>query len=237
MSQEWYYIVNGTQRGPITTKQLAGRAGRGRIRRSDLVWREGLSDWTEAGELKWLAWMIPAAEHVEENDQIETTETVSHANQPASRSNKTTLQPERSADATTYLLQLWNGEVSLAVTFWGLGLVGAITSFAFGVLSQIQPVLTDGPETMKGALAGILSVLAWTITNAYIVVSIWRSAGNSSTATIWKILARVSLAPLAFLVVYSLIILAITVGAVLFYIVSNARPLLEQFLSYWTGRG
>lgn len=160
MSQEWYYIVNGTQRGPITTKQLAGRAGRGRIRRSDLVWREGLSDWTEAGELKWLAWMIPAAEHVEENDQIETTETVGHANQPASRSNKTTLQPERSADATTYLLQLWNGEVSLAVTFWGLGLVGAITSFAFGVLSQIQPVLTDGPETMKGALAGILSVLA-----------------------------------------------------------------------------
>lgn len=236
MSQEWYYIVNGTQRGPITTKQLAGRAGRGRIRRSDLVWREGLSDWTEAGELKWLAWMIPAAEHVEKNDQIETTETASHANQPARRSNKTTVQPERSADATTYLLQLWNGEVSLAVTFWGLGLIGILTFFAFGFLTHMLPVLVGGPETVKGALAGALCVVAWTITNAYIVVSVWRSAANPSTATLWKVLARACVVPLAFYVIYNLVMLTTTVGIVLFNLISDA-PLLEQFFSYWRGRG
>jgi len=52
--EEWYYAKDGQQRGPVAVQQLSEWAASGRLLPSDLVWREGLSDWTHAGEIEAL---------------------------------------------------------------------------------------------------------------------------------------------------------------------------------------
>lgn len=54
MAQEWFFYRNGEQRGPISSAMLKDLVRKGRIARTDLVWREGLDDWTSAGEIKGL---------------------------------------------------------------------------------------------------------------------------------------------------------------------------------------
>jgi hypothetical protein len=41
----WYYSKNGMQLGPISTEQLSGKARGGEVLSSDLIWKEGMSDW------------------------------------------------------------------------------------------------------------------------------------------------------------------------------------------------
>lgn len=44
----WYYLDHGEQRGPISIDELKRRAAAGRFTPEDLVWREGLAEWTAA---------------------------------------------------------------------------------------------------------------------------------------------------------------------------------------------
>lgn len=46
---EWFYEKNGEQHGPITEIDLKGMYGNGELTRSNLVWREGMADWTAFG--------------------------------------------------------------------------------------------------------------------------------------------------------------------------------------------
>lgn len=42
MSQQWHYAQDGQQQGPITPSELKSLAASGKIRPTDLVWREGM---------------------------------------------------------------------------------------------------------------------------------------------------------------------------------------------------
>jgi len=42
---QWYYSNNGSQLGPVSTEVLKGMIADGRVKLTDLVWREGMSDW------------------------------------------------------------------------------------------------------------------------------------------------------------------------------------------------
>jgi hypothetical protein len=47
MQRLWYYTVGGTeQRGPIEEEQLLALVRSGEVAPTDLVWSEGMSDWT-----------------------------------------------------------------------------------------------------------------------------------------------------------------------------------------------
>jgi uncharacterized RDD family membrane protein YckC len=48
MSQTWYYARGNQQFGPVTIEQLQGLIGTGQVQRADLVWREGMAQWTPA---------------------------------------------------------------------------------------------------------------------------------------------------------------------------------------------
>ncbi|MDY3552389.1 DUF4339 domain-containing protein [Gemmata sp. JC717] len=50
----WYYLVNGARRGPVTTSQLRSLIESGVVRATDLLWREGMPTWTEAGTVPGL---------------------------------------------------------------------------------------------------------------------------------------------------------------------------------------
>jgi len=41
----WFYSKNGTQLGPVTEQELSEKARNGEVSSSDLVWKEGMSDW------------------------------------------------------------------------------------------------------------------------------------------------------------------------------------------------
>lgn len=51
---EWYYAKQNQQFGPVATQDLQAMAADGRLLPTDLVWKEGLADWTPAGRVQGL---------------------------------------------------------------------------------------------------------------------------------------------------------------------------------------
>lgn len=54
VGDEWYYTEFDQQHGPVTTADLKQLASSGRLKQSDLVWTDGMSDWAEAGLVRGL---------------------------------------------------------------------------------------------------------------------------------------------------------------------------------------
>ncbi|MCL6501827.1 MAG: trypsin-like peptidase domain-containing protein [Pirellulales bacterium] len=54
MSKAWYYLRDGVRHGPVSSQQLSALAYARKIAPSDLVWCEGLADWTPAAKVKGL---------------------------------------------------------------------------------------------------------------------------------------------------------------------------------------
>ena len=53
MSQ-WYYLQNNQQQGPVSSRQLKHLADSGQLQSSNLIWKEGMSQWAEARNVKGL---------------------------------------------------------------------------------------------------------------------------------------------------------------------------------------
>ena len=51
---EWYYGRNGQQQGPVTSNQLKQLAQSGQLLPTDLVWKDGMSEWAKASKVKGL---------------------------------------------------------------------------------------------------------------------------------------------------------------------------------------
>jgi len=47
----WFYSNNGQQLGPITDQELTAKFRNGELSSTDLVWKEGMSDWKPLGEV------------------------------------------------------------------------------------------------------------------------------------------------------------------------------------------
>ena len=48
MAGEWYYAQDGNRQGPVPEDRLRELAAAGRLRADDLVWQDGMADWTPA---------------------------------------------------------------------------------------------------------------------------------------------------------------------------------------------
>lgn len=57
----WFYAKNDEQKGPVTPAQLKALATSGELLPTDLVWKEGLSDWSPASDVKGLFVAAPTA--------------------------------------------------------------------------------------------------------------------------------------------------------------------------------
>src|SRR3954470_13764385 len=51
---EWYYTRNKEPCGPVNSTQLKELAAQGELLPSDLVWKDGMSEWVAAATLKSL---------------------------------------------------------------------------------------------------------------------------------------------------------------------------------------
>ncbi|MCX7664820.1 MAG: DUF4339 domain-containing protein [Gemmataceae bacterium] len=54
MANEWYYSKNGTKHGPVAGTELKALAEAGKLLPTDLVWKEGMSEWKAASSVKGL---------------------------------------------------------------------------------------------------------------------------------------------------------------------------------------
>jgi len=57
--RQWYYLVGDEQAGPVSFEELRHLAHDGRVTPRTLVWKEGLEDWTPAGEIPGLLGAAP----------------------------------------------------------------------------------------------------------------------------------------------------------------------------------
>lgn len=48
---DWFYAKHGKQEGPVDLETLRSKLKGGEIIATDLVWREGMAEWTPAGEV------------------------------------------------------------------------------------------------------------------------------------------------------------------------------------------
>ena len=54
MAQEWYYLLDGEQRGPVSGGELKQLAAAGKLRPNDKVKKEGMPGWVAASQVKGL---------------------------------------------------------------------------------------------------------------------------------------------------------------------------------------
>lgn len=54
MSSEWFYSKGQQQVGPVSSSELKKLASDGGLQQSDLVWKNGMSEWKSAGSIKGL---------------------------------------------------------------------------------------------------------------------------------------------------------------------------------------
>ncbi len=78
-NQEWHYVKDGTQHGPVSSSDLEALATSGELSPSDLIWQEGMANWKSAGKFKGL---FPEINSSNDADQKPSTPTT-NANTPS----------------------------------------------------------------------------------------------------------------------------------------------------------
>lgn len=53
-TQQWFYANNGQKFGPVDAAMLLHLAEAGKLQPADMVWREGMPDWSPASRVKGL---------------------------------------------------------------------------------------------------------------------------------------------------------------------------------------
>jgi hypothetical protein len=51
MGQEWYYLQNGQQHGPVSAAELHHLALTGKLQLGHMIWKQGMSQWVLAGSV------------------------------------------------------------------------------------------------------------------------------------------------------------------------------------------
>ena len=49
MASQWYYTKEGQQMGAVSSFELKEMARTGKLKRTDLIWKDGMPTWGEAG--------------------------------------------------------------------------------------------------------------------------------------------------------------------------------------------
>jgi hypothetical protein len=69
---QWYYASGEERKGPVSSAVLKTLATSGQLGPEDLVWREGMSDWTAARLLRGLFSGSPSSSNIEPPSGINT---------------------------------------------------------------------------------------------------------------------------------------------------------------------
>ena len=51
MAEQWYYAQQGQRKGPVSEEQIRQLMSSGQIQPTDLVWKQGMAQWTQASQV------------------------------------------------------------------------------------------------------------------------------------------------------------------------------------------
>ena len=148
MSAEWYYARNKKQHGPVSSAGLKELAQSGELRPTDLIWKEGLPEWTPASSIKNLfpdetdiAPTPPrkkaAAKPPPEPDEEPPADEEDEEDRPRRKKKKKKASTE-GGGGSKVLFWVLGGVGAILLLFCCVGgIIGVVYS---GVLTSLQPV-------------------------------------------------------------------------------------------------
>jgi hypothetical protein len=143
-SRSWFYASDGQQNGPFSEVQLREFIARGIVRPTTLVWADGMSGWTKAGDVPGLLRSAPQA--AASFDQGAGRVDPSFAGNDASHNAPTgdgvqELEASLGRLLRIYWLFMWRSILGAVVIGFALGFILGLVLGALGVpLTQIRTI-------------------------------------------------------------------------------------------------
>jgi hypothetical protein len=149
---DWFYAQGTTQLGPVSLSSLIDLLRSGALNANDLVWRDGMAEWTPAGQVPELAGAIGGAQPVQPAKAVGYATPVSPGMAPNYG------QPYYTAPAGRHLgfsiTSMVLGIVSYCCCYFGV--LTAITGLIFGIIA-LNAMKRTGDARGKGmATAGVV---------------------------------------------------------------------------------
>lgn|GEM_PF-1191192 len=124
MSSPWYVHKDGQQIGPYNFEQLAGEVQSGQVGGSDMVWNEGMNQWTRVDQVEELN---PGKQHHAGRSLTRSSAASGYSNAP-------------SRELKLEQLSKWMGFVGI-VTIIG-GVISAISGFFAFVIGALPGIIS-----------------------------------------------------------------------------------------------
>ena len=67
---EWYVVIDGEQKGPLTAEEIEARFTVGQIQADSYIWRDGMGDWQHVSALDQFAHLTASSGHADEATMI-----------------------------------------------------------------------------------------------------------------------------------------------------------------------
>ena len=178
-NMDWYYSKNASQYGPVPEEELKAKIAAGEVGPADLVWKDGMRDWTPSGSLPELAArapMTPAG-----------YDTSGHSRNPESPA-QTPYQTPASTGVPAAGYVSAPPTSGLAIASLVCGIIGLVTCLLPGIaavicghmalsrIAEAQGRLGGRGMAIAGLVTGYLSVAALLIVILMFVVGVTSSS-------------------------------------------------------------
>ena len=147
---QWYYSKNGIQLGPVEESELRAKLVRGEVSAADLVWREGMPDWSAAARVAELNATVP----------------------PLGGVTQSPYSPPQSQPASGYpQTPIYQGP-DIPTNLWQSIVVTLMCCLPFGIVAIVYAAKVDGLKA-RGDIPGAMSAAASSRTWCNVSVLVW----------------------------------------------------------------
>jgi GYF domain 2 len=156
-SRSWFYASDDQQKGPFSEVEFRELIARGIVRPTTLVWGDGMSEWTKAGDIPGFLRSAPGA--AASFDQTAGRVDPSFGNDASQHAPPGDRMPELEVSfgrlLRIYWLFMWRSVLGALVIGFSLGFVFGFVLSALGVpLAQIKTI---------GSVVGLVGGVAWAL--------------------------------------------------------------------------
>ncbi|HEX4124034.1 MAG TPA: GYF domain-containing protein [Tepidisphaeraceae bacterium] len=177
---DWYYAQGTVQRGPVSMEFVEDSLRSGVLRAGDLVWRQGLADWTPAGQMTELAGAMratfapprlppdpPMAPLTPPPPAPSVQPQLPHA--PGPSFGPAHSSPVKSPHSSLALTSMMLGLV--AFILMPLGSMLGVPALVCGIIALRGMKQTGVVENRGMAIAGVALGIFWTVVGAMVVAA------------------------------------------------------------------
>ncbi len=156
-SRSWFYATDGQQHGPYSEDQLRDFIARGIVRPTTLVWGEGMSEWTRAGDIPGLLRSAPgaAASLGPAGGRVDPSFAGNPSHSAPAGAGMQELEVTLGRLVRIYWLLIWRSVLGALLIGFALGFILGLVLGALGVpLAQIK-VISGAVGIVGGAVWGL----------------------------------------------------------------------------------